>query len=404
MTEINPYIVWIDKICDSKVLTSASDERLLRYLAESTMNNSILKETVIAVDVFNRDPTFNPGDNSIVRSSIYNLRKKLATYYLNEGKDDLIRISIPKGNYRLDFQEVKLETATRETVSAKKILSVSNLLIAGLLVLSCLFGVLYFMQQSKLHKLQSAKQGNYFWGDFIRSEKPLLIVLGDYFMMEKTPSADSSRNFIRNPFVNNPDEFLAYRESNPEMRSQLNAFGMSYFGEEIPWCMLRIAEVFNGTTKKIELKYASALLATDMRDKDIIFIGDFSTLGLLKGFLEKTHYQVSLSPPTIKYAEQKNQFIETMSLVNNNESEFQNDYSIVAKIQGSQHSLMMFFLSFSPFGKTEAIYKLTDPEFISELDKITTVRPASWDLLLKVSGLKTSGFYYEILRFEELKP
>jgi hypothetical protein len=62
----------------------------------------------------------------------------------------------------------------------------------------------------------------------------------------------------------------------------------------------------------------------------------------------------------------------------------------------------MLFLSFSPFGKTEAIYKLTDPTFIDELNKISIERPVYWDMLFKVSGLGTSGFYYEILRFKPL--
>lgn len=207
-----------------------------------------------------------------------------------------------------------------------------------------------------------------------------------------------------NPLVNTPEDFLKYRDNNPEIRSQLKSFGMSYFGEEIPWCLMKITEIFKGTPKTIEIKYSTALLAEDLREKDIIFIGDFSTLGLLKGFFDKTHYQVSLSPPTLYYGEEKQYITESMSLVNQNESEFQNDYSIVASILGYSSNRMMFFLSFTPFGKTEAIYKLIDPDFVTELERFTDKQPEHWDLLLKVSGLRTSGFYYEILKFDELQP
>ena len=120
MKNTNNYKVWIDKVCECKVFTSPSGVRLFRYLAEATLNDNVLKETVIAIDVFNRDPSFNPGDNSLVRSSIYNLRKKLDAYYLSEGKEDLIRISIPKGSYHLDFQENQIEGAINGRVLDKK--------------------------------------------------------------------------------------------------------------------------------------------------------------------------------------------------------------------------------------------------------------------------------------------
>jgi len=404
MDKTNNYNFWIDKICNSKVFSSQSDVRLFRYLADATIHDSVLKETVIAIDVFNRDSSFNPGDNSIVRSSIYNLRKKLDSYYQTEGTDDLICISIPKGSYHVVFQEKRKVKPSLLKISSGMRVQNSYVLSIGLFVTCVLFAFLYFSLRGNIQKMKTKNLENYFWADFIKSDKPLLIVLGDYFMIEKSSSSDSSQYFVLNPMVNTQEDFTLYREVNQEIKNQLKAFGMSFFGEEIPWCLIKIIEMFRGTSKTIELKYASALLDGDLRDKDIIFIGDFSTLGLLKGFLEKTHYQVSLSPPTIKYGEQKQHFTETMTLINTDASEFQNDYAIVAKISGHQSNQMMFFLSFSPFGKTEAIYRLTDPKFITEIEKITDQQPIHWDLLLKISGLRTTGFYYEILRFEEIKP
>ena len=107
MIEKTDIGIWIEKICSSRVFTSPTDTRLLHFLVNSTLEGLVLKETVIAVEIFNRDPSYNPGDDSIVRSSIYNLRKKLDTYYLEEGKSDKIRVTIPKGSYQVVFEEVK---------------------------------------------------------------------------------------------------------------------------------------------------------------------------------------------------------------------------------------------------------------------------------------------------------
>ncbi len=56
-----------------------------------------LKETTIAVEVFNRSPDYNPKSDPIVRVHARRVREKLDQYYSTEGNDDPIRIDIPKG-------------------------------------------------------------------------------------------------------------------------------------------------------------------------------------------------------------------------------------------------------------------------------------------------------------------
>ncbi|HUX59520.1 MAG TPA: hypothetical protein VMV77_21280 [Bacteroidales bacterium] len=401
MEEIRSIEVWIDKICKSKTFTSPIDSRLLRYLVDATIHERVLKETVIAVDIFNRDPIFNPGDDSIVRSSIYNLRKKIDAYYREEGKNDSIRISIPKGSYSVAFEEnISVRIADKKE---KKSTNWFFLYLFSFLITTSALLVLYFSERHSLQKIKTQYESNYFWSDLIKSDKPLMIVLGNYFMMERIQSSDSSKNFIRNSNVNTPNDFLAYRDNNRELEGQLKAFGMSYFGEEIPWCLMKIFEVFRGTEKVINIKYSSELTPADLRDRDIIFIGDFSTMTILKSFLNQSHYKFKLTPSTIYYSANFTDTTEIITIANLNKTDFQNDYSIIGKLTGSHGNKVLFFLSFSPLGKTEAIYRLTDPSFVEELENINSDKPASWDILLKVSGLKTIGFYYEILRFESLE-
>lgn len=196
-------------------------------------------------------------------------------------------------------------------------------------------------------------------------------------MMERIQPSDSSKSYIRNPKVNTHDDFLAYRDNNPELKDQLKAFGMSYFGEEIPWCLMKIFEVFRGTEKAIDIKYSSELTPADLRDRDIIFIGDFSTMTILKSILNQTHYKFKLTPPTIYYSANFTDTTEIITIANLNKADFQNDYSIIGKLTGYHGNTVLFFLSFSPFGKTDAIYRLTDPSFVEELGKINSDQPVS---------------------------
>ena len=73
----------------------------LRYVVEATLGGqgNRLKEYTIAVEVFGRDDSFDPQTNSLVRVEAGRLRRTLTLYYLTHGRDDPLRIEIPKGRY-----------------------------------------------------------------------------------------------------------------------------------------------------------------------------------------------------------------------------------------------------------------------------------------------------------------
>jgi hypothetical protein len=59
----------------------------------------LLVEQKIGEHVFGRDPGYNAGDDSIVRAQVRLLRRKLDAWYAEEGRNETLRISIPKGGY-----------------------------------------------------------------------------------------------------------------------------------------------------------------------------------------------------------------------------------------------------------------------------------------------------------------
>jgi TolB-like protein/tetratricopeptide (TPR) repeat protein len=70
-----------------------------------------IKEQTVAIEVFGRQPSFDPRTDSIVRTEARRLREKLAYYYLNTGKDDRIVIEVPKGTYVPLMRAVELVAA-----------------------------------------------------------------------------------------------------------------------------------------------------------------------------------------------------------------------------------------------------------------------------------------------------
>jgi TolB-like protein len=90
-----------------RVLASAAfnrNERLsqfLRFIVERHLEgeDSQLKESVIAMEVFGRRADYDPKLDSIVRTEAGRLRARLADYYAGEGKHDEVIIEVPKGGY-----------------------------------------------------------------------------------------------------------------------------------------------------------------------------------------------------------------------------------------------------------------------------------------------------------------
>jgi hypothetical protein len=59
----------------------------------------MLKEYLIGTEVYDRQPSYNPSEDSIVRSEARRLRSKLKEYYDSMGKDDSVFIYYRPGSY-----------------------------------------------------------------------------------------------------------------------------------------------------------------------------------------------------------------------------------------------------------------------------------------------------------------
>ena len=97
----------LDKICDSAPFArSKRMQRFLRYIVEqsSTSGSEGLKEYAIAITVYQKDPTFDPRIDPIVRVEASRLRLRLMEYYAGEGSQDRLVIDIPKGSYQPVFR------------------------------------------------------------------------------------------------------------------------------------------------------------------------------------------------------------------------------------------------------------------------------------------------------------
>lgn len=84
--------------------------RFLTYVCEKTVEGAIdsINEQLVGVHVFGRQPGYNPADDNVVRSAARQLRQRLALFYQEEGRDEPVRILLPRGGYvpHFEFQDL----------------------------------------------------------------------------------------------------------------------------------------------------------------------------------------------------------------------------------------------------------------------------------------------------------
>ena len=95
-------------LASEEFAASPKIQMLLRYLVTATLDDDTeqLKGYTIGIDVFDRDESFDPMLDSIVRVQVGRLRKMLAHYYVTAGEPQKILIEIPKGQYGAVFTDL----------------------------------------------------------------------------------------------------------------------------------------------------------------------------------------------------------------------------------------------------------------------------------------------------------
>jgi hypothetical protein len=95
--------------------------RFLRFTVETALAGQAdaLKEYLIGTEVYERNSSYHPSEDSIVRSEARRLRAKLKEYYDSVGKDDPVLIYYRPGSYVPAFRPQLSEGSEQALTNAK---------------------------------------------------------------------------------------------------------------------------------------------------------------------------------------------------------------------------------------------------------------------------------------------
>ena len=118
--------IQLDRVLSSSAFADAERaSSFLRFIVERKLDGRAveIKESVIAMEVLGRTPSFDSKSDPIVRVEAGRLRDRLDSYYQSEGGEDPVLIALPKGRYIPEFTERR----TREASKSAAVLRLSVL-------------------------------------------------------------------------------------------------------------------------------------------------------------------------------------------------------------------------------------------------------------------------------------
>jgi hypothetical protein len=211
VAEIDGVNAQVERILHSEDFRSSEVlRRLLKFLAEKSISGEAdeLKEYVVAIDGLGKPSSYDPRHNSAVRIQVGRLRQKLADYYRGEGQQDPIIIDVPKGRFKLRFENrISVEipqsglfsdVAVEETTSVEALqtkprkyaprflLRVFWVIFIGLI---CLVGYYWYRPSTAKAVSTSYPPGwnaemDVLWRPFISTKRPLVVAIEDPLFVE----------------------------------------------------------------------------------------------------------------------------------------------------------------------------------------------------------------------------
>lgn len=279
----------IEKLVSARALgRSPTYQKLLNYLAEKTLCGAVCSEYCVAIDVFEKDAGYDVTADSTVRVYIHNLRKKLEAYYTGLGEYETKRLSIPKGEYRLMISDVKAKTVSPTQQSKTTPSYFSTIIAAGLGALLGIIIMLSFFSNRSMHEEKFSVQQSQFWGGILTDDKPVMIVLGDYFIFAEQNDNNEIR-LVREFDINSAAD-LRHKNSNfPDPISTTNKgqfnLGLTYLPRGSAYAVAKLQQLLQKTNKTPRIHMMSEFSADDLRANHIIYIGYLSGLGVLENYV-----------------------------------------------------------------------------------------------------------------------
>ncbi|MCX6632770.1 MAG: hypothetical protein NTW28_34655 [Candidatus Solibacter sp.] len=357
-------------MADSLFRNSKRYPSLLRYVVERALSGhgEQLKERSLGIDVFGRDPDYDTNLEPVVRTTAVEIRKRLAAYYSEPGREAELRIDLPAGSYAPEFRR-PAAVVPEAPVPLPLAVPVRRRWPSYALAVTVLAVICY--GAVRFHPWASPTALDRFWNPVLGTSGSVLLCIGG---PQGTGLLPAPRPGSNSPAPASPSELTAWQVLRTERVALSDAMTLS-----------RLTALFQAKAKPYQIRGYAATTFADMRNTPVVLIGAFDNPWTLRLTAQFRYTLVSEQIP----GDTGSEFIDWIRdrqnpsrqewSVNNDLPylKLTDDYAIVARTidPNTQHSVVVA-AGLLKWGTVAAGEFLTDPKYMEE---VARQAPPDWD-------------------------
>jgi hypothetical protein len=382
----------VDHVQASGVLGEARLRRMFDYLAERSLAGQSPKEIAIAIDVFGKSPDFDVSQDALVRVYIHKLRKALDEYYSSAGNGRGAELHIPRGEYRLKVSAKAPVVVIPAPPPRSPRLSNAHRITAALIGAAVLVGAFVLWLWTPRSDLERVRASP-IWSALLKDDRPIIIVVGDYYLIGETDDSMGVNRLIREYSVNSKNDLDHYVQEHPELADRYMDVGLRYLPISTAFALRDVMVVLAPQNRRITVSKMSDIEPSSLKSADIVYIGYLSGMGMLQDLIfagsrfsvGDSYDEVFDKRTRLSYVSEIGSDIMDPPQPTGKEKTY-HDYGVFEKIRGPGGNTIVVISGTRDAGVTQTAEAFTSAQKLKDLEQKNDVR-LPIEALLEVSAV-----------------
>ncbi len=386
-------------------------QKLFDFLIECSATGRAPKETEVAIEVFGKDTQFDVAQDAMVRVYVHKLRRKLEEYYSAAGLSDSFQLTIPKGAYRIvvhdrdplvSAEPVPLLPATAVMPAAApppaRPAGTARRWLLGGLIASLVINLLFLggMWWQNRQAVPNPVLTNPLWSRMLSANRPLLLVLGDYYIFAETDKNMEVQRLVREFSINSAGDLDQYLKLHPELADRYQDMQLNYLPTSAAYALKDLVPLLTQASARTRVVMASELTPEMLKSSDVIYIGYLSGMGMLSDLVfSGSRFQVGESFDVLIDRTSGKHYISQAALPVPGEQTY-HDFGYFATFAGPSGNQIMIIAGTRDVAVMHTAESITHPESLQQLTA-SSGKQRSFDALYDVFAMDGTNLHGTLL-------